>query len=228
MPDHVSLLDELRVQYETARQSTPEHADIEGFQQIDARLRKAFRYLEKAIAYLDGIKPPINYRFDLGHGFVFESPKFGHGNIGQHTSRIVGFPVLDEINIYYEIAARQPLTIEVAPGGVALVEQTLEGVALQFTSRSVEAADGTLRKCVFSVPPAIQAAVLFRVDYQTGQVTVTLVNVDRFDRTIVSFHSTQIDEPVLEDLVRLILGRDNSFLRHAELAGIRGAPRARG
>ncbi len=222
MPDHVSLLDELRVQYETARQSTPPHVEVEGFQAVDARLRKAFRWLEKAVAYLDGIKPPLNHRFDLGHGFVFESPRFGHGYIGQHSGRIVGFPVLDEINIYYEIAAQKPLTIEVAPGGFALVEKTLEAVSLKYTSRRVEATDGTVQKCSFSVPPAIQAAVLFRVDYQTAQVTVTLVNVDRFDRTVVALPSTAIEEPVLEELIRLMLGRDNSFLRHAALAGIHG------
>jgi hypothetical protein len=159
---------------------------------------------------------------------VFESPKFGHGSIGQHTSRIVGFPVLNEINIYYEIVAAKPLTIEVAPGGVSLVEKTLDAVALQFSSHKVETAEGTVRKCVFTVPPAIEAAVLFRVDYQTGQVTVILVNVDRFERTTLAFHSTEIEEPVLEDLVRLMLGENDAFLRRAPLAGIHDAARARG
>lgn len=224
MPDRVSLLDELRVQYESQRQSTQEHAKGEGFQEIDARLRKAFRWLEKAVAYLDGIKPSLNHRFDLGHGFVFESPRFAHGYIGQHSSRIVGFPVLDEINIYYEIAAHKPLTIEVAPGGFELVEKKLESVSLQYTSRRVESMDGTVHKCVFSVPPAIQAAILFRVDYQSGEVPVTLVNVDRFDRTTLVFHSTGIEEPVLEDLLRLVLGRDDAFLRRAALQGIHGQP----
>ena len=38
-----SLLDELRTQYESARESTQEHANVESFQAIDAWLRKAFR-----------------------------------------------------------------------------------------------------------------------------------------------------------------------------------------
>ena len=59
-----TLLDDLRTQYEAARQSTQEHADVESFQAIDARLRKAFRWLEKAITYLNGIKPAIDHRFD--------------------------------------------------------------------------------------------------------------------------------------------------------------------
>lgn len=220
MPNQPSLLDELRTQYEAARQSTHEHADVESFQAIDARLRKAFRWLEKAITYLDGLKPAIDHRFDLGHGLVFESPRFGHGSVGQHERRIVGFPVLDEINIYYEIVAAKPLVLDVAPGGVALAEKALDEAGLQYTSRSVEDAGGIVRKSVLTVPPAIPATALFRVDYQTGVVLVALTNVDRLDRITLEFHSNAIEEPVLEDLIRLILGRDSAFLRRAPLAGL--------
>lgn len=226
MPDRPSLLDELRTQYEAARKSTHEHADVEGFQAIDARLRKAFRWLEKAITYLDELKPAIDHRFDLGHGVAFESPRFGHGFVGQHERRIVGFPVLDEINIYYEISASKPLALEIAPEGVALAEKALDEAGLQYTSRRVEDSSGIVRKCAISVPPAIPAAVSFRADYQTGLVTVALVNVDRLDRITLEFHSNAIEEPVLEDLVRLILGRDSVFLRRAPLAGLHGRPSA--
>ena len=220
----VSLLDELRAQYETARASTDDHADVEGYQAIDARLRKAFRWLEKAITYLSGLKPPIEHQFDLGHGLVFQSPRFGHGSVGQHEHRIVGFPVLDEINIYYEINAARPLSIEVAPGMVQSAEKALDDAGLQYTTRRVEEEGGSLRKCSFSVPPAIRSMVSLRADYQTGVVPVTLVNVDRFDRVTLEFHSNMIEEPVLEDLVKLILGRDSAFLRRAPLAGLHSRP----
>jgi hypothetical protein len=216
-----SLLDELRVQYEAAHESTDEHASVESFQAIDARLRKAFRWLEKAITYLNGLKPAIDHRFDLGHGLVFESPRFAHGSVGQHERRIVGFPVLDEINVYYEISASKPISLEVASGMVDVAEKALDEAGLQYTSRRVEASDGNVRKCSFSVPPAIPARVSFRVDYQTGIVKAALANVDRLDRVTLEFHSNDIEEPILEDLVKLILGRDSAFLRRAPLAGLR-------
>jgi len=37
-----------------------------------------------------------------------------------------------------------------------------------------------------------------------------------------------LEEPVLEDLVRLILGRDSAFLRRAPLAGLHPRPSATG
>jgi hypothetical protein len=226
MPDRTSLLDELRTQYEAARQSATEHSNVEGFRDIDARMRKAFRWLEKAVTYLDGLKPAVDHRFDLGHGLVFESPRFGHGSVGQHERRIVGYPVLDEINIYYEVSASKPLSLDVAPGMVALAEKALDDAGLQYASRRVEDSGGNVRKCAISVPPAIPAAVSFRVDYQTGIVRVLLVNVDRLDRVTLEFHSNAIEEPVLEDLVRLMLGRDSAFLRRAPLAGLHGRPPA--
>ena len=226
MPDRTSLLDELRTQYEAARQSATDHSNVEGFRDIDARMRKAFRWLEKAVTYLDELKPAVDHRFDLGHGLVFESPRFGHGSVGQHERRIVGFPVLDEINIYYEISASKPLSLDVAPGSVALAEKALDDAGLQYASRRVEDSGGNVRKCAISVPPAIPAAVSFRVDYQTGIVRVLLVNVDRLDRVTLEFHSNAIEEPVLEDLVRLMLGRDSAFLRRAPLAGLHGRPSA--
>ncbi len=226
MPNPVSLLDELRTQYEAARQSTQAHSDVEDFQKIDGRLRKAFRWLEKAVTYLDGLKPAIEHRFDLGHGLVFESPRFAHGSVGQHERRIVGFPVLEEINIRYEITASKALALDVAPASVADAEKALDDAGLPYTSRRVEDSGGTVHRCAISVPPAIPAAVSFHADYESGLVTAALVNVDRLDRVTLEFHSNAIEEPLLEDLVRLILGRDSVFLRRAPLAGLHGRPAA--
>src|SRR5215831_16525159 len=224
MPEPVSLMEELRAQYEAARVSPHEHADVPGFQEIDAQLRKAYRWLEKVIAYLDGLHPPIAHRFDLGHGIAFASPKFERGFVGHHEQRIVGFPVLDEINISYQIATAPPPPIEVAPGGVLLVEKLLDDAGLQYTARRVEDQGGIVRKCAISMPAQIPAGVAFQADYRTGAVRVSLLNVDRLDRVSLEFQSRAIDEPTLEDLVRLILGRSDAFLHRAPLVGIHGTP----
>jgi hypothetical protein len=91
----------------------------------------------------------------------------------------------------------------------------------------VEDSGGIVRKCSFSVPPVIRAVVAFHVDYENGTVTVALANVDRLDRVTLEFQSKAIEEPVLEDLIRLILGRDSAFLRRAPLAGLHGRPAGR-
>ena len=217
-----SLLDELRMQYEATREPADDRGDIETFEAIDARMRKAFRWLEQAVTYLNGLKPPIEHKFDLGYGYVFDSPRFAHGSVGQHERRIVGFPVLEQIDVYYEISASKPLVIEVVPGWVSFAAKTLDAFGLQYTCRRMEEPDGTLSKCIFSVPPVIPARISFRIDHKSGLVTVALTNVDRLERVTLEFASAAIEEAVLEDLVRLIVGHDSAFLRRAPLAGLRG------
>jgi hypothetical protein len=220
-----SLLDELRVQYDAVHESANDRGDVERFDSIDARMRKVFRWLEQAITYLNALKPPIEHKFDLGHGYVFDAPRFAHGSVGQHERRIAGFPVLEAIDVHYDISASKPLTIDVVPGWVSFAEKTLDAFGLHYTCRRVEEPDETLRKCIFSVPPLIPARISFRIDHRKGIVTVALNNVDRLERVTLEFPSSAIEEAVLEDLVRLMLGRDSAFLRRVPLAGLhaRGA-----
>jgi hypothetical protein len=69
---------------------------------------------------------------------VFDAPRFGRGFVGEHERRIVGFPVLDEINVYYVVSVAKALAIDVGPESVALAEKTLDEAGLQYTSRSTE------------------------------------------------------------------------------------------
>jgi hypothetical protein len=216
-----SLLNELRAQYEAVREPTEDRPEVESVEAIDARMRKAFRWLEQAITYLNGLKPRIDHRFDLGYGFVFDSPRFGHGSVDQQERRIAGYPVLRQIDVYYEISAAKPLPIEVPLGWVSFAQDRLDGFGLQYTRQCVEEAEERPRKFVFRVAPTIPARVSFRAEHAAGRVTVALVNVDRLERVTLEFGSSAIDETVLEDLVRLMLGRTSAFLMRAPLAGLR-------
>jgi hypothetical protein len=216
------FLEDLRLQYEAARSASHPDTVKEDFQTIDTRLRNAFRWLEKAVTYLDGVKPPLQHDFALASGAGFQSPRFARGSVTQHERRIVGFPVLDEINIYYQISASGNLDLEPAPGNAESMQKMLDDAGLQFARSEVEDAAGHVHRCVISVRPDIPASVLFRADYGTGRVVVTLVNVDRLERVALDFDSSAIDEPMLEDLVRLIMGAKSSFLLRAPLAGVHG------
>jgi hypothetical protein len=215
-----SIFDELRAQYEASRTGDDAPDDVESFDALNARMRRAYTWLDKAFSYLDGLKPAIAHRFDLGHGLVFESPRFHRGYVGQLERRSVGFPVLDEITMYYEIEA-DPLTVELTPLELPAVEEALDDAGVRYGSRSVEDPSGRVRKCVVTVQPFIPAKIALVADYRTGIVDVPLVNVDRIDRVTLEFHSRDIDDAVLDDLVKLVLGVDSAFLRRAPLAGVR-------
>jgi hypothetical protein len=224
MTDKSSFLDALRDEYETVQHVPSGHGAVEAFNVIDARMRKSFKWLEKAVTYLNGIKSPIRHRFDLGRGIVFEAPRFGRGVLGQHTQNMRGYPVIDEISLYYHVCASKPVSAEMSTVDAEIMKKAVEAANLQYDCRRVRDADGVVRKCVVNVPQEIPAAVVFRTDYRSGIVTITLTNTDRFDRVSLALQSNAIKEQLLEDLMKFILGMDRALLRHAQLAGISGRP----
>jgi hypothetical protein len=224
MAEKTSFLDALRTEYETVQHFPTADEAVEEPKVIDARMRKSFRWLEKAITYLNTIKSPIAHRFNLRHGIVFESPRFERGVVGQHTQTVRGFSLIDEINLYYQICTSKPITLEMFAMDAELAKKDLERANLKFTSRRIPDGDGIVRRCMVTVPAEIPAAVIFRADYKTGTITTTLMNVDRFDSVSLAFKSIAIKEHVLEDLLKFILGMDRAFLHHSRLAGIQGQP----
>ena len=130
--------------------------------------------------------------------------------------------MLDEINMYYEIAA-QPVARDIDPIESPAIQAALDDAGLRFAWRTIEDSAGSVRRCVANVQPFIPAKMAFVVDYQTGVVTAPLVNVDRFDRVTLEFASRDIDDSLLDDLIRFVLGRESTFLRRARLAGVHGA-----
>jgi hypothetical protein len=110
-------------------------------------------------------------------------------------------------------------------GGAALAEKTLDEAGLRYTSKHVEIRDGA-QKCVITVPAAIPSSISFRADYQTGLVRVSLINVDRFDRVILEFHSAAIDERSWRTSSVSCWVAAPPFCAGAPLAGIHGQPPA--
>lgn len=123
--------------------------------------------------------------------------------------------------MYYEIEA-EPLVLQVDPLQSPAVGKALDDAGLHFAWRSVEDAGGKVRKCVVNVEPFIPAKIAFVVDYQTSMVTVPI------DRVTLEFHSRDIDDGVLDDLLRFILAamRRSCVARRsrASIAPVRGDP----
>jgi hypothetical protein len=70
------------------------------------------------------------------------------------------------------------------------------------------------------VTPEISSSIRFAPDYRRQVVEVTLRNVDRFEAVALEFRPEALDEPLLEDLFRFVLGESNTFLRRAPLVGM--------
>ena len=223
----ISLLETLRTRSVAARNAAASTARPGAVDRraIDGTLLTALRWLEEAFAHLDVIRPVVAHRFALAGVLTIATPRYDRGFVSCRRGESAGFDLIERIELFYRMARDEPIRVEVRPGAAAALEERLRAAQLDFHYR-VEGDELRGRRGVFTVMQAVMAAVRFVPDYDRGLVTAALRNVDRLEPVTLEFAPSAIDEPALEDLVRLILGEENGFLKRAPLAGIGATPAA--
>ena len=222
-----SLLETLRAQSDAVRgQGDAARRPVEeALREIDRRLWRTFKWLDEAIAHLEVIKPVTAHEFRAGDVLTITSPKFENGFLSFRRKPIAGEDVIEHIELFYKLTGDKPVTLRVPAASVNAVESRLSGCQLRYQYRTEMDEARTQRFGVFTVEPGVVALIRFVPDYRRQTVEVTMRNVDRFEAVALEFPAAALEEPALEDLVRLILGEANTFLRRAPLAGIGAARR---
>ncbi len=219
-----SLLETLRAQSDAVRgQGEASRRPLEeSIREMDRRLWRAFKWLDEAVAHLEVIKPVVAHEYRADDIVTIASPKFDSGFLSFRRKALGVSEVIEQIEFFYKLVGDKPVVVKVPPAAVAAVENRLNACQLRFKYRTEFDAH---RQGVFTIEPTVVAMVRFVPDYKRQTVEVTMRNVDRFEAVTLEFPAAAIEEPALEDMVRLIMGEANTFLRRAPLAGIGAARR---
>lgn len=219
-----SLLETLRAQSDAVRgQGEAARRPLEeSIREIDRRLWRTFKWLDEAVAHLEVIKPVVAHEFRVDDYLTIASPKFDSGFLSFRRKAMGVSEVIEQIEFFYKLSGEKAVTLKVPPASVSAVETRLNACQIRFRYRTE--VDGQ-RTGVFTVEPTVVAMVRFVPDYKRQTVEVMMRNVDRFEAVTLEFQAEALEEPALEDMVRLIMGEANTFLRRAPLAGIGAARR---
>jgi hypothetical protein len=221
-----SMLDRLRQQSDAVRASeTPRRSTEEILVDIDKRLWRAYRWLDEALAHLAVIKPVVAHDFRVESLFTLSGLKLDQGFVSYRRRHLAGHELLDYVETFYRLSASEPLKVKVPPSSVGAVENRLRNSGIPFRYEAQVDERKVITSGTFIVTPAVMASIRFDPDYRRHEIGVRLTNVDRFESVHLEFTPERLDEAALEDLVRLVLGETNAFLRRAPLAGVGTAKR---
>ena len=223
-----SLLETLRAQSDAVRgQGDAARRPVEeALREIDRRLWRAFKWLDEAVAHLEVIKPQTSHEFRVNEFLTIQSPKFENGFLSFRRKPAGGIDAIESIELFYKLTGDKPVVLRIPAAQVNAIESRLTTCQIRYQYRIEHDETRTQRFGVFTCEPAVLATIRFAPDYRRQTVEVTMRNVDRFESVALEFKADAIEEPALEDLVRLVLGEANTFLRRAPLAGVGAARRA--
>lgn len=219
-----SLLDKLRHQSQALRErgEAARKPMEEAIKDIDRILWRTFRWLDEAMGHLEVIRPRVNHVFHLGNLLSIERPLFDRGFVSFRRRSMVGLEVLEHVELFYRVEGDKPLVLRLNPAASQGLEERLRASSLPYEYQTEQDAQRVVRYGLFRVQPQISASVRFEADYPKQLVHVTLRNVDRFESVSLEFGPDKLTESALEDLLKLMMGEPNAFLRRAPLALIRG------
>ena len=221
-----SMLDRLRQQSDAVRANeTPQRSTEEILSDIDKRLWRAYRWLDEALAHLGVIKPVVAHEFRVDSLFTLSGLQLDQAFVSYRRRHLAGQELLDYVETFYRLSGSTPLKVSVPASSVISIEQRLRNSGIPFRYEAVADERKVITSGMFTVTPAVMASIRFDPDYRRHEIAVRLTNVDRFETVNLEFKPEQLDEAALEDLVRMVLGESNAFLRRAPLAGIGAAKR---
>jgi len=220
--DKPSLLEKLRAQSAAlqAQEGARRRPLEEALKDIDRRLWRAFRWLDEALHHLEVIKPGVAHAFRLDPDLAIESPRFDHGFVSYRRRALGGLELLERVEVFYRLVKDGEIVFKVQPGAAHGVEERLRVAQLPYHYQTEMDPNRVVRHGVFRVTQEINASIRFAPDYRRQVVEVTLRNVDRFESVALEFGGVAVDEAVLEDLFRFVMGERNTFLRRAPLVGV--------
>ena len=195
---------------ESARRSSA----LETLRGVDRRLRSALRWLDDALAQLEVIRPVVAHRYALAGLVTISALRFEGGAVSCRRGRIAGEDVLEGVELGYRLENDAPIRLVVPRSDARLAAERLRTAQLPYSYRP----EGGGRSGVFTITQVVTASVRLSPDVARGLVVVALANVDRFETVTLEFPTDALGEPALEDLVHLILGESDAFLKRAPLA----------
>lgn len=222
-----SLLDRLRQQSDAVRANeTPRRSTEEILVDMDKRLWRAYRWMDEALAHLSVIKPVVAHDFRVESLFTLGGLQLDQGFVSYRRRHLAGHELLDYVETFYRLSGTEAMKVKVPASAVAATELRLRNAGMPFRYEAQVDERKVISAGTFTVQPAVMASIRIDPDYRRQEFDVRLTNVDRFETVNLEFKPERLDEGALEDLVRLVLGESNAFLRRAPLSGIGAAKRA--
>jgi hypothetical protein len=171
------------------------------------------------------IKPVVAHEFRIESLFGLSGLQIEQGFVSYRRRDDGGHDLLEYVETFYKLSGRDPMKLKVPASAVSATEMRLRNAGMPFRYQAQTDERKVIQTGTFTVQPAVLASIRFDPDYRRQEIDVRLTNVDRFESVNLEFKPEQFDESALEDLVRLVLGETNTFLRRAPLSGVGAAKR---
>ncbi|TXH00652.1 MAG: hypothetical protein E6R09_08315 [Rhodocyclaceae bacterium] len=212
-PGGGSLLDELRQQAEIRqRENNSALAERTSANEgIDQALKHVFFYLHELVQQLNIVKPAIPRDFPLVEQTVLNRLTWHEGFADYRTQSQSAGALVELVTFSYRLKGGGALHIERDGPAVERFRTTLFDFGLAFNCKEFKNDRSYVERAEFQISSDISVSARWRADFNKGAIVLETRNLERLGSALYPIRPQAIDQALLEDFGRLVIGQPNRF-----------------
>jgi len=210
----MGLLDDLKRQAAAvqAHQNAKARDFAECVLEVDEAMHHAFLYLNDVVKQLAVLNPPSPRTFDLEYGVRFEGLRLTNFFIDFRKKTILERDRYNFINLTYLQKSPQVITVrKELPPNIARFEDSLRRSGAAFTTSEIRNERFMVVAADFQIKCELRTTVRITAEHETASLRFTIRNVERLGGFDLMFRAQEVNDVLLEDCARYILGETNQF-----------------
>jgi len=208
-----SLLDQLRQQAE-ARQRENHSALAERTstnEAIDQALKHLFFYLHELVQQLNILKPGIPRDYPLVEQTVLDRLAWQEGFADYRTQSQSAGALVELVTFSYHLKGSGSLHVERDGPTVERFRTTLFDFGLPFTCKEFKNERSYVERADFEIRSDVSVSARWRADFAKGVIILETRNLERLGSALYTVRPQVVDQALLDDFGRLVIGQPNRF-----------------
>ncbi|MFN4324405.1 MAG: hypothetical protein ACK4FP_00805 [Azonexus sp.] len=208
-----SLLDQLRRQAEL-RQREMHNALAERTvinEAIDQALKHVFFFLHELVQQLNIVKPGIPRDYPLIEQYQLNNLDWQEGFADYRTQSQSAGALVELVTFSYHLKGKGALHIARDGAAVERFRTTLFDFGLPFTCKEFKNERRYVERAEFDISHDVSVSARWRADFNQGLIVLETRNLERLGSMHYTLRPAAIDQALLDDFGRLVLGQPNRF-----------------
>jgi len=208
----MGLLDDLKQQAEARKSQLAEPAMRDRTRRaVDVLLREVSHYFTELADALNVVQPPV-----ARHFHIFQARLDGllqcDYNARERRTSVSEEDYVEESSLRFRCVGSRSQTIEKnSPNAVKALREYLWGCGYRFETREIRNDRMMVERVVFTVLPEVSSAATFAGELDTGQIRLTLRNIESAADVIYLYQVSEVNRDLLEELTKLLLAKPNQL-----------------
>ncbi len=207
------LLDQLRRQAEIRRRE--EHSALAERtatnEAIDRALKHAFFFLHEFVQQVNIVKPAIPRDYPLLEKYTLSALSWQEGFADYRTQSQSAGALVELVSFSYRLVGAALPPIERDGPAVERFRAMLFDFGLPFTCKEFKNERSYVESAEFQVSSELSVSARWRAYFAKGMLTLETRNLERLGSVIYHIVPTSIDQLLLDEFGRLVLGQPSRF-----------------